>query len=97
LYVSFGEFHVRHVQHQFLGAPGPGGEEALELQAAAERPGGEEARLRLEGHGRELGAHLAPAARLFLLGLVRDLEVDRREPGRRVAQRPELKQPGAQL
>jgi hypothetical protein len=89
--------HVCHVQHQFLGAPAPRGEEALELQAAAERPSGEQAGLRFERHGGKLRRHCTPAARLVLLGLVTDLEVDRRKPGRRVAQRPELKQPAAQL
>jgi hypothetical protein len=69
----------------------------LQAQRRAERPCGEQPRLRLEGHRAELRAHLAPGARLVLLGLVRDLEVDRREAGRRMAQRSELKQPAAQL
>jgi hypothetical protein len=85
------------VQYQSLGALALRAQEALEPEAAAEGPAGEQPRLRLERHGGELRAYLAPAARLVLLGLVRDLEVDRRDPGRGVAQRPELKQPAAQL
>jgi hypothetical protein len=91
------EFDIGYVQYQSLGALAPGGEEALQLQPAAERAAGDEPRLGLEGHRAELRAHLALAPRLFLLGLVRDLEVDRREPAGRVAQRAELKQPAAQL
>jgi hypothetical protein len=58
----------------------------LELQPRTEGPAGDQPRLRLEGHRAELGAHLALAARLLLLGLVRDLEVDRREAAGRMAQ-----------
>jgi hypothetical protein len=95
--LSFDEFDVRYVQYQSLRAPALRAEEALQLQAASERPRGDQPRLRLERHCRELGAYLAPAARLVLIGLVSDLEVDRREAARRMAQRPELKQPAAQL
>ena len=69
----------------------------MQPERGAEGPFGEQPRLRLEGHRADFRAHLAPAARLVLLGLVRDLEVDRREAGGRVAQAAELKQPGAQL
>jgi hypothetical protein len=95
--VSFNKFDVGHVQHQSFRARAFRAQEAFELQTAAEGAAREQPGVRLESHRGELGAHLAPAARLVLLGLVRDLEVDRGEPGRRVAQRPELKQPAAQL
>jgi hypothetical protein len=96
-FLSFQEFDVRHMQHQPLRAPAFRGEEACQLQRGAEGSLGQEPRLRLEGHGGELGAHPASPARLVLLGLVRDLEVDGGEAAGRVAQRPELKQPAAQL
>lgn len=69
----------------------------MQLERRAEGPLRQQPRLRFEGHRAELRAHLALAARLVLLGLVRDLEVDRGEPAGRVAQRAELKQPAAQL
>jgi hypothetical protein len=86
-----------YVQHQPSRALAFRGDEALQPDAAAQGSPGQQARLCLESDRAELGAHLAPAARLALLGLVRDLELDRRKPARGVAQRPELKQPAAQL
>jgi hypothetical protein len=69
----------------------------LQPERRAEGPLRQQPRLGFEGHRAELRAYLAPAARLVLLGLVRDLEVDRGEPAGRVAQAAQLKQPAAQL
>jgi hypothetical protein len=96
-FLSCDEFDIGYVQHQSLRALALRGEESAQPERAAEGPAGEQPGLRLEGHRAELRAHLALRARLVLLRLVRDLEVDRGEPAGRVAQRAELKQPAAQL
>jgi len=74
------------VQHQLLRSLALRAQEALQLHSAAERPAGEELGLGLERDRADFRLNLAPAARLVLLRFVRDLEFDRRDAGRRVAQ-----------
>src|SRR6185312_4544918 len=88
---------VRYVQHELLCAGAFCAEEALDAQAAAERPGGDKPRLRLEGDSADLGLNLALHPGFLLLGLVSELELQRRQARGRVAQRAGLKQPAAQL
>src|SRR5262245_37965945 len=97
LLLSFNEFDARHVQDQFLRPLALRAEEPLDPQRAAERPAGEQFGLGLECDRVHLGLDRSAPARLVLLRLVAELELDRRDAAGRVAQRPELKQPAAQL
>jgi len=74
------------MQQQLLRSLALRGQEALQLHCAAERHAGEELCLGLERDRADFRLDLAPAARLVLLRLVRDLELDRRDAGWRVAQ-----------
>src|SRR5262245_64134192 len=97
LLLSFNEFDVRHVQYQFLRPLALRTEESLDPQRAAERPAGEQFGLCLEGDGVHLCLDRPAPARLVLLRLVAELELDRGDAAGRVAQRPELKQPDGKL
>jgi hypothetical protein len=74
------------VQQQLLRSLALRGQEAPQLHFAAERPAGEELGVGFECDRANFRLDLAPAARLVLLRLVRDLELDRGDAGRRVAQ-----------
>ena len=86
------EIDLRYVQHQFLRAPALRAQESLEPGSCSQLRLGQQPRLRRESDGADLGLHLPPAARLFLLRLVPDLEFDRGDAGGGVAQRAELDQ-----
>ena len=69
----------------------------MQLQSGVQVCAGEQPRLGVERDGADLGLDLARPARLGLLGLVPQLELDCGDAGGRIAQRRQLKQPAAQL
>jgi hypothetical protein len=85
------------VQHELLGTVAFRAQEALQFQSRVQPCVGEEPGLRLERYAADFRLDLARLARFLLLRLVPEPELNRRDTGRRIAQRAQLKQPAAQL
>jgi len=89
--LSFDEFDVRHVEHEALGALALCSQKSLDPQSRSQARARQQPRLGLERDGAHLGLDGAASARFVLLGLVPELELERGDAGRRVAQRAQLK------